>query len=354
MPLTAAQLLSGANTQLQSFSKEDPIDQFTTDRPFADWLIRNKVDSVFGNGVYNEKVRYTNDSNYQNYTGDDQFTYNRKKTMRLAPYQSYEAFDGFTLNETELANNGILLTDDRNAVMTEAEKIQIVNILTENRATLKDGFQENWDIEVHLDGSTNPKAVPGLDALVSTTPAVGTIGGIDAATTPYWRNWADIGISTTTPGTLIKRMETLWRKTIAYGKMGAPDFIPMGSDMYDALQADALAVMGRQITIGTGGPGGGVTLDPTTKELRFKNLLCVWDPTFDALDDRLGTIAVPWKKRGYFLNSKTIKLRPVKGRWMISRTPPRVYDRHTHYFGVTAHYGLTMKKRNSNAVFSIS
>ncbi|GAB3054132.1 hypothetical protein GCM10027214_16780 [Stenotrophomonas tumulicola] len=354
MPLTAAQMISGANTQLQAFAKDDPIDQFTSDRPLANWLIRNKKDSIFGNGVFNEKIRYTNDSNYQNYSGDDQVTYNRKKTTRLAPYQAYEAFDGFTLNETELANNGIILTDDRNAVMTEAEKIQIVNILTENRTTLKDGFQENWDIEVHMDGSTNPKAVPGLDALVSTTPAVGTVGGIDAAATPYWRNWADMGISTATAGNLIQRMETLWRKTIAYGKMGAPDFIPMGSEMYDALQADALKVMGRQITIGPSSSGGGVTLDPTTKELRFKNVLVVWDPTFDALDDLVGVIANPWKKRGYFLNSKTIKLRPVQGRWMISRTPPRVYDRHTHYFGVTAHYGLTMKKRNSNAVFSIA
>lgn len=220
MPLTAAQMVSGANTQLQTYATNDPIDQFTTQRPLANWLIQNRQDSIFGNGVFNEKIRYTNDSNYQNYTGDDQVTYNRKKTVRLAPFQAYEAFDGFTLNETELANNGIILTDDRNAVMTEAEKIQIVNILQENWTTLKDGFQENWDIEVHLDGATNPKAVPGLDALVSTTPAVGTVGGIDRAATTYWRNWADIGISTATAGDLISHLETLWRKSIAYGKLG--------------------------------------------------------------------------------------------------------------------------------------
>lgn len=119
MPLTAAQFVSGSNTQLQTYATDDPIDQFTTERPLASWFIRNRKDSVFGNGVFNEKIRYTNDSNYQNYSGDDQVTYNRKKTTRLAPFQAYEAFDGFTLNETELANNGIILTDDRNAVMTE-------------------------------------------------------------------------------------------------------------------------------------------------------------------------------------------------------------------------------------------
>lgn len=352
MPLTSAQLLAGANRQMESFSTDDPIDQFTTQRPFAAWLIANRTDSVFGNGIFNEKVRITNDSNYQNYTGDDQVTYNRKDTVRKAPFQHYEAHDGFALNETELSNNGIIMTDDRNAVMADAEKIQIVNLLTENWTTLKDGFQENWDIEVHLDGSTNPKAVPGLDALVSTTPTVGTIGGIDASTATYWRNWASMNISTSTAGNLISAMERLWRQCTTYGAM-TPDFIVVGSAMYDAIQADALKVMSRQISLGVNTTGG-VTLDPSTKALAFKGVPVVWDPTFDALDAKLGAITYPWAKRGYFLNSKTIKLRPVKGRWMVKRTPPRVYDRYTHYFGYTADYGLTTKKRNANAVFSIA
>src|SRR5690606_40820722 len=96
--------------------------------------------------IFNEKVRFTNDSNYQNFSGDDQVTYNRKDTVRLAPYQHYEAHDGFSLNATELANNGIVITDDKSAVMTEAEKNQIVNKLDEGWTTLKDGFQENWDL----------------------------------------------------------------------------------------------------------------------------------------------------------------------------------------------------------------
>ena len=170
MPVTTAQLLAGANYQLESYATNDPVDQFTTARPFSQWLVANKVDSIFGNGIFNEKVRISNDSNYQNYTGDDQVTYNRKDTVRKAPFMHYEAHDGFALNETELADNGIVLTDDRNAVLTDAEKIQIVNKLKEGYATLKEGFQVNWDKEVHLDGSVSTKACPGLDLLVSTTP----------------------------------------------------------------------------------------------------------------------------------------------------------------------------------------
>ncbi|KRG63907.1 hypothetical protein ABB26_10020 [Stenotrophomonas humi] len=353
MPLTPAQLASGANYQMQSYATDAPIDQFTSERPLAKWLTEKKIESVFGNGIFNEKVRFTNDSNYQNYSGDDQVSYNKKDTVRLAPYQHYEAHDGFSLNETELANNGIILTDDKSAQMTDAEKIQIVNLLDEGWTTLKDGFQENWDREMHLDGSANAKAAPGLDALVSTTPNVGVIGGIDAANAPWWRNFASMGIATGAAGALISALETLWRQTITYGKLGNPDFIPVGSDMYDAIQADALKVMGRQINLGQSSTGG-VTLDPSTKALAFKGVPIVWDPTFDALDEELGPITYPWKKRGYFLNSKAVRLRPVKGRWMIRRTPPRVYDRYTYYFGQTADYGLTCRKRNSNAVFSIA
>lgn len=350
MPITTAQLIAGANYQLESYATGDPVDNFTSTRPFSQWLITNRNDSVFGNGIFNEKIRFTNDSNYQNYTGDDQVTFNRKDTVRLAPFKHYEAHDGFTLNETELADNGIILTDDRNAVMTEAEKIQIVDKLKEGWTTLKDGFQENWDVEVHLDGSTNPKAVPGLDALVSATPDVGTIGGIDASVAAYWRNFAEMSISTATPGNLIERMEHIWRLCTTYGGT-VPNAIFVGGDFYDAFMKDALAVVQRQTNV----PGsGGISIDPSTKQMSFKGVTVVWDPTFDRLDSLIGPITYPWAKRCYFLHSGTFKMRPVKGRWMIRRTPSRVYDRYTHYFGMTADYGMTLKKRNSHAVLSIN
>jgi len=353
MPLTAAQLAIGANYQLQSYAKHEPIDQFTTQRPLAKWFIDRKEESIFGNGKFNESVRFTNASNYQNYTGDDQVSYNKKDTVRWAVYQHYEAHDGFSINETELANNGILLTDDKNAKMAGAEKIQLVHKLKENFTTLRDGFQENFDKELHLDGSANPNAVPGLDAIVSLTPNTGTVGGINAATFDWWRNFARLNIATSGIGDLIDAMEKLFRECTAYGKLGNPDFIVVGSEMYDAIQADSLKVLGRQINLGQSSTGG-VTVDPSTKALAFKGVPIVWDPTFDVLDAQLGLTTNKWSKRGYMLNSKAIKLRPVNGRWLVQRNPPRVYDRYVYYFGITADYGLTCCKRNSLAVFSIA
>lgn len=351
MPINAAQLAAGANASLMTYAANDPIDQFTTQQPLSQWLIANKKEAVFGNGIFNEKVRITNSSNYQNYTRDDTVTYNTKDTVRLAPFQHYEAHDGFGLNETELADNGIVMTDDRNSVVSEAEKIQIINKLQEGYDTLKNGFQSNWDQEIHRDGTQSTKAVPGLDLLVSTTPTTGTIGGLDASVNTFWQNRANLSISTASAGNLLTQMEKTWRDCMTVGGM-APNFIPCGSKFLDAYCADVRAQPGHTLMVTTPAKGGAI-LDGSRSGVYFKGVELVWDPIFDVLQALLAP-TIPWDKRCYFLNSKTLRLRPNKGRWLINRKPSRMYDRYVHYFGLTADYGLTVNQRNNLAVLSIA
>jgi hypothetical protein len=351
MPLNTQQLLAGANYQLNTYAKGDPVDQINFNKPFMKWLMERKNPSVFGNGIFNEKVRISNDSNYQNYTGDQQVTYNRRDTVRLAPFQHYEAHDGFSLNETDLQNNGIIMTDDENAEATEAEKIQIVNLLRENWETLKLGFQENWDLEMHLNGTQNALACPGLDSIVSTTPATGVVGGLDPSVWTFWRNNANMAISTATPGNLIQQMEETHRACTLFGGL-VPDAYFCGQAFLDAYRLDAQNTIDRMQIV----KGAGVKTDMAAgvETLYFKSVPLVWDPQMDYLDTLLGPITYPWTKRCYFLQSKSLKFRPIKGRWLVNRKPPRMYDRYTHYFGLTADYSLTCNKRNSMAVLSIA
>ena len=350
MPVNNAQLAAGANTTLENFASGDPIDQINTEHKTLDWFIANKSPVIFGNGIFNEKVSISNDSNYQRYTGDDQVTYNRKDTTRKAPFQHYEAHDGFTLNETELANNGIVMSDDDEAVPTEAEKLQLVSLLDEGWRTLKAGFRANLALDFLRDGSQSSLAVPGLDLIVSTTPTTGVVGGLDASTATYWQNNASMAISTATAGTLVKEMEAQHRACTRYGGM-QPDFYVCGSKFYDAYRDDSNQQTNRQVI--TNGKQG-VNVDGSTDNVYFKGKLMVWDPDFDALDDVLGAITYPWAKRCYFLNSKTVRLRPFKGRWMIVRKPARMYDRYSHFFGITSDHAITCNKRNANAVLSIA
>jgi hypothetical protein len=351
MPVTQAQFASGANRQLEVYAKGSPVDQVNTDRPFLRWLIANKKDAPGGNQYFNEKVRISNDSNYQNYSGDDQVTYNRRDTVRLAKFPWSNFHDGFGVNEDEMAANGITLTDDVNAQVTDAERIQIYNLMTENYEVLKEGVQEKFNEEMLLSGSQDPKAAQGLDALVSTTPTVGVIGGIDAATAVYWRNNVNLNIPTGTAGVLQDEMEETWRACTKFGKM-RPDKILAGSAFIDAYRKDLNATNARQINVSL--EGSEPKIDGGTGDLYFKKVLVEWDPTFDTLDTLYGPFTIPWTKRCYFLNSKTIKLRPLTGHWMVNRKPPRMYDRYVHYFAMTSKYRLTINKRNANAVLSIA
>jgi hypothetical protein len=349
MPINPTQLAIGANYQLEVYAQNSPVDQINTVRPLLTWLVANKEETVGGNAYFNEKVRVSNDSNYQNYFGDDQVGYNRKDTVRLAKFPWANFHDGFGINEDECAANGITLTDDQNAVVSGAEKVQIVNLMKENFETLKLGAQENLSYELHLDGSANTKAIPGLDYIVSTTPAVGVVGGIDGATSTFWRNNASMAIAATT-GVLTNQMEIMWRACMRYGKR-MPDKIFAGAAFIDKYRAEFQATIIRQAE--TNGRMLSAA-DVATQDLYFHGVKVEWDPDFEALDAILGAITYPWTKRCYFLNSFAIKLRPLKGHWMVNRKPPRMYDRYVFYFALTSKYRLTIKQRNCNAVLSVA
>lgn len=350
MPFNPTQLAQGANATLETYRRNDPIDQVNTAHEVLKWLLKNKKPSTFGNGFYNETVYFTNASNYQNYFGADQVTYNEREQTRFAKFSYYNHHDGFWFDEDRLAANNIILTDDGDAQVSDSEMQQLVNLLETSYYGLKEGINEGMADEFLLDGSTNPKAVPGLDHLISTNPTVGIVGGINAANAAYWRNNTNLGLAT--GQALIDGMEKTWRDCTRFGGM-VPDYIPCGSSFLDAYRIAAGQTINRQINDG-GNAKGGITLDASVSGTFFKGVPLVWDPTFDALDAKLGAIANPWAKRCYFLNSKTIKLRPLKGHWMVTRRPERLPDRYVHYFGQTSKYGMTINKRNANAVLSVA
>lgn len=354
MIITPAMLAKGSNYQLELYSKAEPVDQITKDKPFLNWLIANKQETSGGNYFFREKVRIANDSNYQNYQGDDQVGYNRRDTIRWTSWAWSNFHDGFGLNEDELAANGITMTDDVDGVeVTDAGTFQLHNLLKENHDALKLGVQEQFNEEMLLDGTQDPKAAQGLDFIVSTTPSVGTVGGIAASST-YWRNHVNLNISTADPEAFLAQLEITWRACITVGKT-IPDAIFVGSKFYDALKAAARATHSSQVTIRTGnGQPGLQSYELATGDLYFNNVKVVWDPTFDELEAKYGPHTYPWDKRAYFLSSKAFKLRPLRGHWMVNRKPDRMYDRYVYYFAMTSKYRLTTNKRQCMAVLSIA
>lgn len=349
MPFNTEQLAYAGRNVIDFYLKNDPIDQINTERPLIKKLIEGKSPYVGGLQYVVEQLRYSNDSNFQSYFGSSQVSYNRKRTIQQAKYTWGSFHDGFGLDEDELTQAGITMTDEKNSVPTDAEKVQLTNLLTENMETLKLGFEENFDLMLHRDGSASATDIAGLDTLVSLTPsASATIGTLNQSTYAWWRNYADLNISTATDGNLVDRMEIAWRECTRYGG-NQPNFILAGSDFIDAYRRDAGVTVNRRLEK-TG--RGNTEVDASTDAIFFKNVPVIWDPVFDVLD-AADSPATEWAKRCYFLNTNFIKLRPIKGHWMVPRKPPRVYDRYVHYWALTSKAALTTAKRNAHAVLSI-
>ncbi|WP_239503695.1 phage major capsid protein [Stenotrophomonas maltophilia] len=348
MPFTTAQIAQGANYSLESYATNDPIDQINIAHSTLDLFVSNKEVSYFGNGIYNEKLFISNDSNYQNYSGADQVTYNERDPNRFAKFQYYSNHEGFWFDEDRLIAAGITIDDSGVGVPSSSEKEQLVNLLQSSWTAMKNGLQEGLALETLQNGSQSAKAVPGLDHIVSTTPGTGDIvGGINASTSTYWRNNASMAIAS---GGIVAALDAMWDACIRYG--GAmPTDIRCGQAFLNAYKAETTTKVDRQIIVNQ---QGGTGMDPSITRVFYKGIELIWDPTFELLDSRLGAITYPWTKRCYLLNRNFIKFRPLKGHWMKKRKPEKLPDRYVTYYAQTNKYGMTAKKRNVHAVLSIA
>ena len=361
MSFNSEQLAYAGNAAINFFLKNDPIDNYNVNRPLIKELMSGKKEYGGGLQYVVEQLRYQNDSNFQSYWGDSQVTYNRKRTLQQAKYVWGSFHDGFGLNEDELTQNGIVMTDDRNAVPTDAEKVQLTNLLEENMETLKLGFLENFDIMAHLDGTQSSTNIPGLDLLISTAPTVqATVGTIETNTTTntWWQNYASVAINSATAGNVSTGLEQSWRACIKVGGQ-APNFILAGETFIDAYRTDAGSSSGfstRTVFVESGNKKA-ITLDQgvgsgVSTGLYFKGVEIQWDPVTEYLDTTYAPNTA-WEKRCYLINKRHFQLRPIKGHWMIARRPPRVYDRYVHYWALTAKAAITTGKRNAHAVIAI-
>ncbi len=351
MALTADQITRAGYASMTYEIRQKPEDLYNTARPLLKFLASGKKMFPGSKDYIRERLRTKNDSNFQWFNGDDEVTYNRKDTLRYADFSWGEAHDGFALNETELLQNYISVTDDPSAAPTTSETHQFVNLMKENTETLKLGFKEKLDYALHLDGTQDANAIVGLDGLIALDPTTGIVGGINRATAgnEYWRNNYSTNIASTS-GTLTTEMEKMWRACIRVGG-SAPDKILVGSKFLDAYRTDCKSEIDRQLRVGG---RGGTDMDSSVSKLYFKGVELEWDPVMDDLQANL-SVSSPgeWDKRCYFLNSRYLKLRPAEGQDMIVRKPPRAYNRYAHYWGLTWRGGLTTTHPRSMAVLSI-
>lgn len=284
------------------------------------------------------------------FNGAQIVTYNRRQTLEQAQYPWRSAHDGFSLDEDRLIQNGVKVSDDGpGGNASDAEMMQLTNLLKEQMEVLKLGFVEQFSRALHLDGTQATDAIEGIDKLISFTTTSGTVGGINKATEAWWRNHAATGLTvTTTTGDIVDKLEVARRACIRNGGMG-PFLFMAGTTAYDGYRTFNTSTFGRMDFT----PNQQRHIEAGTNKLSFWGDEMVWCPEFSDLD-ALGAVSPIWEKRIYLLNLRTIKLRPIEGQDMITRKPPRAYDRYEYYWGLTWRGALTCNRLNANACVSVA
>lgn len=362
MPFTSEEITTAGMTSLDFYLKNNPIDQIAIERPWLERLMKGKKSYPGAKQYVVIQLRTSYDSNFQWFNGSKTVTYNKRKTIKQANFPWSSFHDGFALDEDRLVQNGIIIHEGKSKTASDAEVMQLTNLLEEQNESLRLGSEEKFDLEMHKDGTQDADAIAGLDLLVQCANNDNSItwstsvGGIDSNANAYWRNYTKTNLDVTTAtGDLNGEMEKAWRACIKNG--GAPDFIMAGYTFVDSLRSFMMNKYGRvnygaldmkDTEVGTGS-GKGVDTG-----LRFHGVPIVWNPEFDNLTAADGATTQPaWRRRCYFINTKRLMLRPLDGQHMITRKPPRAYDKYEYYFGLTWRGSLVTDRRSAHAVLSV-
>lgn len=348
MPISNADLQELAKVSLDEYLRNMPVDQIATERPLLKKLMEGRKTFLGAKQNVVENIRKTYGSNFNWAYGEAAVTFNKRNTTEQAAFPWRRAVDGLYIDYDRLFGNGIKVREgDRGAYKLEQnEKVQLLNLLDEQMESLKEGFMQKLDFELHRSGAASTDAVTGLDALVSIAPTTGVVGGLDRASATYWRNSAETAISTGTVGNLAQRMEYQWRKAIKHG--GSPNFILAGGKFIDAYRKEITVTQmadAKNVKTLDAGVGSGVNTG-----LYFKGVEIIWDPSFEDLD-ALETPVVEWEKRCYFLNTKYLKLRDDD---IDIVTPIRPHDVLAMYAMVNLRLALSLSRSNAQAVLAIA
>lgn len=348
MPISNADLQELAKVSLDEYLRNIPVDQIATERPLLKKMMAGRKQFLGARQNVVENIRKTYGSNFGWAYGEDAVVFNKRNTTEQAAFPWRRAVDGLYLDYDRLFGAGIKVREGGRGEfkLEQNEKVQLLNLLDEQMESLKEGFMQKLDLEMHRNGTQDVDAIAGLDTLISIAPTTGVVGGLDRATALYWRNYAETGIVTTTVGVLAQRMELAWRKCIKNG--GSPDFILAGGKFIDAYR--------KEITVTNNANAGSVkTLDAgvgsgVNTGLYFKGVEIIWDPQFEELD-ALETPTVAWEKRCYFLNTKFIKYRDDD---MDIVTPVRPHDTLAMYAMVNLRCALSVSRSNAQAALAIA
>jgi hypothetical protein len=294
----------------------------------------------------NVKGDYT--TSFAGFEHDDTVNYANPANLKQLNYPWKELHAGISMTLTELKKDGISVVDSLNSESvsqhSDREMTAITNLLDDKLDDMAEGSARSFNEILWRDGSQSAKVFPGIQSIISLTPAVGVTGGLDRAGNVWWRNRALVGANKITASaslqTLSKRLRSEQRQLRRFG--GRPSLVLCGSDFIDALE---LEVSEKGTYTQDGFNNSGKT-DIGMADISMRGVgKFQYDPTLDDLG--MGKFC-------YFIDPKHLYLDTMEGEDMKQHAPARPPEKYVMYRGMTYTGGLVCDQPNAHGVYEVA
>lgn len=297
-----------------------------------------------GNAELTCSVAWETQSKMSGFEGDDTLVFGNPTPIKKARYPWKQLHIGLQVTTEELLLDGIGVVDtttfEKTRALSGRAQQALANILEAKLTDLSEGYAADMNTMLWKDGTQSAKEVPGLAHLIADNPAVGTVGGINRAQVPFWRNQA-MTIASGNPLSRTAIIRPLQAKVRQLRRYGNPQYLILcGSVFMDLIEDEYYAkgnftqtgfAKGQDIGMGVLSINGLGTLQ--------------YDPTLDTLGR---------EDYAYFIDTRAIQLRPIEGEDQKIHNPARPHDKMVMYRSFTWAGGLTMTQSNTSMVVQVA
>jgi hypothetical protein len=268
------------------------------------------------------------------------------------------------LTHTELKIDGISVVDtngERTQTHSRRDMTVLVGLLDDKLYELGEQYAISLNSLLWGDGVADPKALAGIQSIITVDPSVGSVGGIDRAVAgnQYWRNRArttafgakvtgtpalavhggdKITVNPANGGSLIKVLNDDYRQLTRFG--GKPNKFFAGSDFIAGLESE---FRGNGYYTNSGFSDGA---DVSTGKMTVPGGAKVeYDPTLASLGK---------SKFAYWFDSRRLFIQAMEDEWRKEHTPARPANQFVLYRSITSTGQLVATQANCHEVLEIA
>lgn len=350
MAFSSAELANIANAALDYYIDKGKVyANSLQDKPLL--AAMDKSAKTFPGGKENVSlaVKGVYSTTVAGYTHNDTVSYANPANINRVNYAWKEHHSGISLTLTELKKDGISVTDSMTGAATSnhsgRDSHVLANLLEDKLDDMMEGYSKGMNSLLYGDGSGSATALAGIrSAIVDNPAATGTtVGGLSTVTNTWWRNRANVAITTSATGQeLIELLNTEMRQLKRFG--GKPTIAVCGSAFLDRL-SDELRRNGNYSQ--TGFARG---QDISMGEITYNGLVFRYDPS---LDDLTISGKTP-SKRCYIIDPTKLCLYYMDGEKMKRHAPARPATQYVMYRAITTTAVLTASQLNCHGVYEIA